>query len=277
MLLVTKPRKFSDLIRISGLSHGTNVWNDNAKYLIEEKGLKISDVISCRDDIMVYLIDKGIQPIIAFKIMEDVRKGKGLNEEYTKILNDNNIPTWYIESCNKISYLFPKAHATAYVIMAWKIAWFKIYYPLHFYASYFSIRIDVFDIKTITSGEHEIINKINEIKDKLANPKTKNLVKNKDKDLIPIYELALELIGRGFKFSGIDLEKSQATDFLVDGDKLIPPFSAIDGLGETVATSIVKAREEKMFSSKEDIKKRTKITNTHLKICLLYTSPSPRD
>lgn len=266
MLLVTKPQKFSDLIRISGLSHGTNVWNDNAKYLIEEKGLTISDVISCRDDIMVYLINKGITPIIAFKIMEDVRKGKGLNDEYQKILNDNNIPSWYIESCNKISYLFPKAHATAYVIMAWKIAWFKIYYPLHFYASYFSIRIKVFDIKTILNGESEITNKINEIKEKMANPKTKALVKNKELDLIPIYELALELLGRGYKFANIDLKKSLATDFLVEGNYLIPPFSAIDGLGDSVATSIVKAREEKMFSSKEDFKKRTKVTTTHMKI-----------
>lgn len=266
MLLITKPQKFSDLIRISGLSHGTNVWNDNAKYLIEEKGLSISDVISCRDDIMVYLIEKGIQPITAFKIMEDVRKGKGLNEEFQKVLSENKIPSWYIESCNKISYLFPKAHATAYVIMAWKIAWFKIHYPLYFYASYFSIRIDVFDIKTIIGGELELINKINDTKDKLSNPKTKALVKNKEIDLIPIYELALELVGRGYKFSNIDIKKSQATEFLVEGDTLIPPFSAIDGLGETVANSIVKAREERMFSSKEDIKKRTKVTTTHMKI-----------
>ncbi|MDE6429312.1 MAG: PolC-type DNA polymerase III, partial [Malacoplasma sp.] len=265
MLLITKPKKFSDLIRISGLAHGTNVWNDNAKYLIEEKGLKISDVISCRDDIMSYLINKGIESSIAFKIMEDVRKGKGLKEDYIKILTDNKIPDWYIESCNKISYLFPKAHATAYVIMAWKIAWFKIHYPLYFYASYFSIRIDVFDIKTILKGQDELINKINSIKEKLLNPKTKSLVKNKEIDLIPIYELALELLARGFEFSPIDLKKSQATDFLVEGNKLIPPFSAIDGLGETVATSIVKAREEKMFTSKEDIKKRTKVTTAHLK------------
>lgn len=265
MLLITKPKKFSDLIRISGLAHGTNVWNDNAKYLIEEKGLKISDVISCRDDIMSYLISKGIESSTAFKIMEDVRKGKGLKDDYIKVLNDNKIPDWYIDSCNKISYLFPKAHATAYVIMAWKIAWFKIHYPLYFYASYFSIRIDVFDIKTILRGQDELISKINSTKEKLLNPKTKKLVKNKEIDLIPIYELALELLARGFEFSPIDLKKSQATDFLVEGNKLIPPFSAIDGLGETVANSIVKAREEKMFTSKEDIKKRTKITTAHLK------------
>lgn len=266
MLLITRPKNFSDLIRISGLSHGTMVWNDNAKNLIEENGLEISDVISCRDDIMVYLMNKGIQSKIAFKIMEDVRKGKGLKDEYIAILKENNIPEWYINSCNKIQYLFPKAHATAYVIMAWKIAWFKIYYPLHFYASFFSIRTEVFDIKSMVEGKNSILEKLNDIKRRSSDPKLKSTVKTKEIDLIQIYEISLELIGRGFYIANIDLNKSHATEFIVEDDHLIPPFSTIDGLGSAVANSIIEARNIKPFTSKEDLKSRTKITNTHFKI-----------
>lgn len=266
MLLITRPKNFSDLIRISGLSHGTNVWNDNAKNLIQESGLEISDVISCRDDIMVFLLEKGIPSKISFKIMEDVRKGKGLTKEYKDILKQNNIPEWYINSCEKIAYLFPKAHASAYVIMAWKIAWFKIHYPLHFYASYFSIRTDVFDIKTIIEGKESIISKIDNIKSRLNDPKQKGSVKTKEVDLIPIYEISLELIGRGFEIKNIDLNKSDAKNFVIEDNYLIPPFSTIDGLGEAVANSIIEARNQRPFTSKDDIKNRTKITNTHFKI-----------
>lgn len=265
MLLVIRPKKFSDLIRISGLAHGTLVWNDNAKNLIQDNGIKISEVISCRDDIMVNLIDKNIPSKDSFKIMEDVRKGKGLKEDYIKLLKDNNIPNWYIESCQKIQYLFPKAHAAAYVVMAWKIAWFKIYYPLHFYASFFSIRSEVFDIQTIVEGKSSIMMKLNDIKKRMNDPKTKALVKNKESDLIQIYEMALEMIARGFTIKNIDLNKSEAEEFVVEGNSLIPPFSSIDGLGQAVANSIVEARKEKPFVSKEDISKRTKITKTHFK------------
>lgn len=266
MLLITRPKNFSDLIRISGLSHGTFVWNDNAKNLIQDHGLEISDVISCRDDIMVFLMKKGVPSKVAFKIMEDVRKGKGLKDEYVKILQDTNIPEWYISSCQKIAYLFPKAHATAYVIMAWKIAWFKIHYPLHFYASYFSIRTDVFDIKTIVDGKSAIMEKIESIKARMNDPKQKGTVKTKEIDLIPIYEITLEMIGRGYSIKNIDLNKSDAKNFIVEDNYIIPPFSTIDGLGEAVANSIIEARNKKAFTSKEDIKSRTKITNTHFKI-----------
>lgn len=266
MLLVTRPQKFSDLIRISGLSHGTNVWNDNAKNIIEQQGLPISDVISCRDDIMVYLIDKGVESLTAFKIMEDVRKGKGLTEDYINILKKNNVPEWYINSCLKIAYLFPKAHATAYVIMAWKIAWFKIHYPLHFYSSFLTIRIDCFDLKTIIGGKKEILDKLNDIKTRLNDNRTKNTVKQKELDLIQIYEIALEMIGRGYSIKNIDLNKSLANEFVVEGDYLIAPFSTIDGLGDSVANSIVEARNNKPFISKEDLQNRTKITTTHFKI-----------
>ncbi|WP_412032170.1 PolC-type DNA polymerase III [Malacoplasma muris] len=265
MLLVTRPQKFSDLIRISGLSHGTNVWTGNAKNIIEEQGVNISDVISCRDDIMVYLINKGVESLTAFKIMEDVRKGKGLTEEYIKILNSKNLPNWYIDSCLKIAYLYPKAHATAYVIMAWKIAWFKIHYPLHFYSSFLTIRRDCFDLETILEGKNAINNKLVDIKNRMNNPKTKALVKNKEIDLIQIYEIVLEMLARGFSIKNIDLNKSLENEFLVEGNSLIAPFSTIDGLGESVAKSIVEARNQQPFTSKEDLLNRTKITKTHFK------------
>lgn len=266
MLLIIRPKKFSDLIRISGLAHGTYVWNDNAKNLIQDNGIKISEVISCRDDIMVNLIRKNIPSSDSFKIMEDVRKGKGLKEEYVKKLVDNNIPNWYIESCQKIKYLFPKAHAAAYVVMAWKIAWFKIYYPLHFYSSFFSIRSEVFDIETIVEGKSAIMIKLNDIKKRMSDAKTKAIVKQKEIDLIQIYEMALEMTSRGFSIKNIDLNKSQINEFIIEENSLIPPFSTIDGLGDAVATSIVQARNERPFVSKEDILKRTKITKTHFNI-----------
>lgn len=266
MLLITRPQKFSSLIRISGLSHGTNVWNGNAKTIIEELGISISEVISCRDDIMVYLIQKGVESLTAFKIMEDVRKGKGLKEEYIAILEEKKIDKWYIESCMKISYLFPKAHATAYVIMAWKIAWFKIHYPLHFYSSFLTIRRECFDLETIIKGKTAILEKMNDIKSRLNNPKTKSLVKNKEKDLLPIYEICLEIIARGFNIKNIDLSKSLENEFVIENNVLIAPFTAIDGLGEQVAKTIVEARNAKPFVSKEDLLERTKITKTHFKI-----------
>lgn len=266
MLLVTKPKKFSDLIRISGLSHGTQVWTNNAKHLIQKSNLDISEVISCRDDIMTYLVEKGIDTLVAFKIMEDVRKGKGLLNEYKEIMLNKKVPNWYIESCEKIAYLFPKAHATAYVIMAWKIAWFKIHYPLNFYASFFSIRTSVFDIFTIVKGKNEILVKLNEIKKKINNYATKFSIKNKEIDLVPIFEIVLEMLARGFYIKNIDLNKSDIKEFIIENDYLIPPFSTIDGLGETVARSIIEARNIKSFSSKEDLIERTKITKTHFKI-----------
>lgn len=266
MLLVTKPKKFSDLIRISGLSHGTQVWTNNAKHLIQKSNLDISEVISCRDDIMTYLVEKGIDALVAFKIMEDVRKGKGLLNEYREIMLNKQVPNWYIESCEKIAYLFPKAHATAYVIMAWKIAWFKIHYPLNFYASFFSIRTSVFDIFTVVKGKNEVLVRLDEIKKKLNNHVTKFSVKNKEIDLIPIFEIILEMFARGYYIKNIDLNKSDIKEFIIENDYLIPPFSTIDGLGETVATSIIEARSIKSFSSKEDLIERTKLTKTHFKI-----------
>ncbi len=266
MLTITLPKKFSDLIRISGLSHGTDVWLGNAKDLIENNNINISEVISCRDDIMVYLIEKGLDNKDAFNIMENVRKGKGLTEDYIEKMKNNNVPDWYINSCNKIKYLFPKAHATAYVSMAWKIAWYKYYYPLAFYSTFFSIKTTVFDLPTIIQGREKIVNTLNLIKNALSKPETKYQVKNKELDLIPIYEMCIELIERGFYIKNVDINLSQVKEFLiVDNCYLIPPFSVIDGLGESVAQSIVDARNEKKFSSREDLLNRTKISKTHLK------------
>lgn len=266
MLTVASPKNFSDLIRISGLSHGTNVWIGNAKDLIEKNNINISEVISCRDDIMVYLIDKGLDSIDAFNIMENARKGKGVSESDIEKMRAKNVPEWYIDSCNKIKYLFPKAHATAYVTIAWKIAWFKYYYPLHFYATFFSIKITVFDLSTIVKGKEKIINTVNSIKSQLASNETKYLVKNKDIELIPIYEMVVEMIERGYSIKNVDINLSQIKDFIIiDNKYLIPPFSTIDGLGEAVAESIVEARKIKPFSSKEDLMNRTKISKTHYK------------
>ncbi|MGL5640189.1 MAG: PolC-type DNA polymerase III [Mycoplasmoidaceae bacterium] len=265
MLLVTKPKNFSDLVRISGLSHGTNVWNNNAKDLIEKNNLDISEVISSRDDIMVYLMSKGIDSLMSFQIMENVRKGKGISQEQEEVLRENGIHDWYIDSCNKIKYLFPKAHATAYVDMAWKIAWYKLYHPLHFYSSFFSIRSTVFDLETIVMGKQKIKSILHNINTRLSNHITKSTVKNKEIDLIPIYEISLEMIERGYSISNIDLNISLEDKYVITHNSLIPPFSCLDGLGGAVAKSIVEAREKKLFTSKDDLMKRTKISKTHLK------------
>ncbi len=268
MLDETSPKSFSDLVQISGLSHGTDVWINNSQTLIKEKNIQLSDVIGCRDDIMTFLIRKGLEPLKSFKIMENVRKGKGLTKEEEKLMLENNIPKWYIESCKKIKYMFPKAHATAYVLMAWRVAWYKINYPHEYYATFFTTRTDVFDIKTIASGPKIIKEKIDELNE-LINKKEK--ISQKDKDLIPIYEVALEMWLRGIEMTNIDIKLSKEKSFDVikinNKKKIIPPFTAIDGLGLAVSSSIVKARNNrnnKLFNSIEDFQKSTNITKTHL-------------
>ncbi len=271
MLEITKPSSFSELVQISGLSHGTDVWIGNAKDLIENNNLNISltDVIGCRDDIMTFLSSKGIDPLIAFTIMESVRKGQGISKEYIDILNKNNIPQWYIDSCNKIKYMFPKAHATAYVLMAWRIAWYKINYPAEYYATFFSTRTEVFDIKTLIAGADKIREQIQIINEKIQN----RIADKKEKDLIVVYEVALEMWERGISLHNIDLQLSDEKIFkvhLINNEKvIIPPFIAIDGLGEKIAKSIVderNLREKPIFISVEDFQKNTNITKTHLQI-----------
>ncbi|MFS0561173.1 PolC-type DNA polymerase III [Terribacillus sp. 179-K 1B1 HS] len=258
MLEDTNPSTFAELVQISGLSHGTDVWLGNAQELINSGICTLPEVIGCRDDIMVYLMHRGLDSSLAFKIMESVRKGKGLQDEWVEEMKKNNVPDWYIDSCLKIKYMFPKAHAAAYVLMAVRIAYFKVHHPILFYAAYFSVRASDFELDTMIKGPEAIRQRINEINQKGhdASPKEKNLV--------TVLELSLEMCERGFHFQRVDLYKSSATDFLVDGDSLIPPFNAIDGLGTNAALNIVKVREDGEFLSKEDLRERSRISKTVL-------------
>ncbi|PLR87433.1 PolC-type DNA polymerase III [Bacillus sp. V33-4] len=258
MLEDTKPTTFSELVQISGLSHGTDVWLGNAQELIHNKTCNLSEVIGCRDDIMVYLIYQGLEPAFAFKIMESVRKGKGLTDEMEEEMRKNSVPEWYINSCKKIKYMFPKAHAAAYVLMAVRIAYFKVHHPLMYYAAYFTVRAEDFDVEAMTRGSQAIRARIDEINAKGldASPKEKNL--------LTVLELALEMCERGFSFGKVDLYRSSADQFLIDGDSLIPPFNSIPGLGTNAALNIVKARGEGEFLSKEDLQQRGKISKTIL-------------
>ncbi|WP_338754061.1 PolC-type DNA polymerase III [Bacillus sp. FJAT-52991] len=256
MLEDTKPTTFSELVQISGLSHGTDVWLGNAQELIHNGICELSDVIGCRDDIMVYLIYQDLDPAFAFKIMESVRKGKGLTEEMEEEMRNKKVPEWYIDSCKKIKYMFPKAHAAAYVLMAVRIAYFKVHLPLLYYAAYFTVRAEDFDIEAMVRGSAAITSKLEEINAKGldASPKEKNL--------LTVLELALEMSERGFSFQKVDLYRSSADQFVIDGQSLIPPFNAIPGLGTNAAYNIVKAREEGEFLSKEDLQQRGKVSKT---------------
>ena len=270
MLEETKPTTFAELIKISGLSHGTDVWLGNARDLCtpNEDGIievPFKDVIGCRDDIMVNLIQWGLPPAKAFKIMEFVRKGKASKDpegwkEHAEYMREHNIPEWYIESCRKIKYMFPKAHATAYVTSAFRIAWFKVHEPIWYYCAYLSIRRDQFDIASMIRGEDAIRDKIDEIDEK------GNSASNKEIDTRETLCLCLEMCARGFYFKNIDIEKSDSKKFVITEDKkgLIIPFRALDGLGENVAEQIVKARNEAPFISQEDLMKRGKINQTAL-------------
>ena len=261
MLEDTRPTTFSQLVRISGLSHGTDVWLNNAQDLIKNNIATLSEVIATRDDIMIYLIEKGINHKTAFSIMEDVRKGKGLKPEYEKLLSENNnIDSWFIESCKKIKYLFPKAHAVAYVVMAFRIAYFKVHYPEAFYATYFTVRADDFDAELILQGPKVIKEAISEFekKDKEASVKEKNL--------LTILEVANEMYLRGIQFVPIDLYKSDVKRFKLTRDGILPPISSLQGLGITAAQNIISERNKGRFTSIEDLKRRTKITKNVVQI-----------
>ncbi len=262
MLVDTKPKTFSELIKISGLSHGTDVWLGNAQELIRNKVVPFKNVIGCRDDIMVYLMYNGLEPIKAFKIMEFVRKGKASKDPDTwaghvETMKNAGIEDWFIDSCGKIKYMFPKAHAAAYVISAFRIAWFKVHMPVIYYATYFSARITDYDIEVMMEG-------YNAIKEKMAEINAKGYeATNKDSAVLETLKIALEATARGMKFAPIDLNKSEATTFVVvDDNTMIPPFSTIDGLGDTVAKTIVSEREKRPFFSIEDVQKRGKVSAT---------------
>ncbi len=256
MLEDTKPTTFSELVQISGLSHGTDVWLGNAQELIQAGTCKLSEVIGCRDDIMVYLIYQGLEPSLAFKIMESVRKGKGVPPEWEEEMRNNNVPGWYIDSCKKIKYMFPKAHAAAYMLMAIRVAYFKVHHPILYYAAYFTVRADDFDLEAMVRGSNALRAKIDEIAVKGLEASVK------EKSLMTVLELCLEMCERGFSFKRIDLYRSDAKQFIIDGDSLIPPFNAIPGLGTNAAENIVKAREGGEFLSKEDLQQRGKVSKT---------------
>ncbi len=265
MLRDSRPKTFAELVKISGLSHGTDVWNSNVQDLISGKikefgRVDFKKVFGCRDDIMTDLIDYGMQPTQAFEIMEFVRKGKThVNPEkwgyYTDLMRQSDVPEWFIWSCNKIKYLFPKAHATAYVLMAMRIAWFKKYRPIYFYAAYFSKRAPFFDVDAFYQGEEGIKRRMASIT---------NDSSDRDKNLETVLEVALEMVMRGFRFNPIDINRSQATEFVIDEDQksLLLPLIVVDSLGLAAANSVVEAREKKPFISKQDIRTRTKLSKT---------------
>lgn len=257
MLRDTKPKAFSDLVRISGLSHGTDVWLNNAQTLIQEGKAEISTAICTRDDIMTYLIFKGLDSELSFNIMESVRKGKGLTPEYEKEMLAHDVPEWYIWSCKKIKYMFPKAHAVAYVMMGFRIAWFKIHYPLAYYASYFSVRATAFDYELMCQGK-EILE--HHIKIYKSNP---NLTK-KEQDTLKDMKIVQEMYARGYEFLPLDIYKSHATKFLIVEGKLLPPFSCVEGMGGIAAEALAEAAKKGRFISKDDIKQRAKVSATTL-------------
>lgn len=254
MLIDTKPKTFADLLRISGLSHGTDVWLGNAQTLIENGTITLKETISTRDSIMIYLINKGVEKKKSFKIMEKVRKGKGLTEEDIADMKASDVPDWYIESCQKIKYMFPKAHAAAYVMMAFRIAYFKINYPEAYYASYFSVRAcDDFDYSCMCQGIDVARDAIREIQAKGQEATAK------DKNKQTVLEIVVEFYARGFKFCPIDLYRSDAKNFLPTEEGLLPPFSSLQGLGVNAAQSIVEGRKDGEFNTLEELKERTSL------------------
>jgi DNA polymerase-3 subunit alpha (Gram-positive type) len=261
MLEETRPKTFADLLQISGLSHGTGVWLGNAQELIRQGICTISTVIGCRDNIMLYLIYRGMDAALAFKITESVRKGKGLTEEWIAEMKKHDVPDWYIDSCQKIEYMFPRAHAAAYVTSAVRAAFFKLYYPIEFYATYFTVRCaEDFDVEVFRGGYDAILEKLVEIENKGPGAPAK------EKNMIPVLEMGLEMTARGFSFQSVDLYRSHANRFVIDGKSLIPPFSAIQGIGENAAKQIAAAREEGDFLSVEDFQIRARASKTVVEV-----------
>lgn len=257
MLQDTHPQSFSDLVRISGLSHGTDVWLGNAQTLIENGDATISTAICCRDDIMVYLINQGLDEALSFTIMEGVRKGKGLKPEQEEAMREKNVPDWYIWSCKQIKYMFPKAHAAAYVMMAWRIAWYKVYHPLAYYAAYFSIRAKAFSYEDMCLGKEHLNERMRQIKNT-----PKHEVKNADLDLLREMKIADEMYARGYEFMPLDIYKAKAKDFQIIDGKIMPALTSIDGMGEKAALQVEEASKNEPFTSLENFRNRTKAPQT---------------
>lgn len=258
MLEETKPKTFSDLVKISGLSHGTDVWTGNAQELIANGTATISECICTREDIMNNLIQMGVANFTSFDTMEKVRKGKGIPEKYLDEIREHEVPEWFIESCNKIKYMFPKAHAAAYVMMALRIAWFKVYKPHQYYATYFTVRADDFEIGIARKT-------VKEIREDIKNMHEQPSLNPREKGILVMLEMVLEMKCRGINFADIDIYSSEAMNFTVTEDNLIrPPLNAVPGLGENAALSIVEARNEETFKSQDDLLARTKLSTTLL-------------
>ena len=256
MLIDTKPQSFSDLIRISGLSHGTDVWLGNAQTLIEEGKATISTAICTRDDIMIYLIGMGLESELSFTIMESVRKGKGLKDEWIEEMKAHDVPDWYIWSCQKIKYMFPKAHAAAYVMMAWRIAYCKVYYPLAYYAAYFSIRATAFNYELMCQGKEKLNYFIKDYE------KRKDTLTKKEQDTVKDMRIVQEMYARGFTFLPLDVYTAKARYFQIIDGKLMPALNTIEGLGDKAAEAIEDAAKQGAFLSKDDFRQRTKVSKT---------------
>lgn len=264
ILETTRPSTFAELVRICGLAHGTDVWSNNAQSIIEQGIAPLNQVICNRDDIMTYLIQMGMNKKQAFKIMENVRKGKGLTEEEGALMQNAGIPAWYIDSCQKITYMFPKAHAAAYVTMAFRIAYYKIYHPLAFYASFFSVRAEDVEPETMLKGYEAIRQRLKEIH------KMRHEASQKDKKLIPILEVAMEMCARGFRFYPVDIYRSQAHQYLSLEKGLLLPFAALPNVGRSAAEGIVGARGNEAYLSIEDFQTRTRLNKTSMDVMRQY-------
>ncbi|MCR5793388.1 MAG: PolC-type DNA polymerase III [Lachnospiraceae bacterium] len=256
MLRDTKPQNFSDLVRISGLSHGTDVWLNNAQFFIARGDCTLSTAICTRDDIMTFLIHSGVENGAAFKIMESVRKGKGLKPDMEEAMKAAGVPEWYLESCRRIKYMFPKAHAAAYVMMALRIAWFKVYYPLAYYAAYFGIRASAFNYELMCLGKERLKMHMEDYKSR------KDTLTNKEQDTFKDMKLVLEMYARGFEFEPIDIYKAKANTFQIVGNKLMPSLCSIDGMGEKAAQGLEEAALDGEFFSQDDLKQRAKLSQT---------------
>ncbi len=256
MLRDTKPKNFSDLVRISGLSHGTDVWLNNAQYFIKEGNCTLSTAICTRDDIMTYLIHTGVENGLAFKIMESVRKGKGLTPDMEQSMKEAGVEDWYIESCKRIKYMFPKAHAVAYVMMAFRIAYFKVFYPLAYYAAFFSIRAKAFDYELMCQGKEKLEAAIRDYK------RRSNELSKKEQDSLGDMKIVQEMYARGFSFMPIDVFRAKATHFQIIDGQLMPSLDSIDGMGGKAAEGIVEAVKDGPFSSRENFKERCKVSGT---------------
>ena len=262
MLVDTKPTTFSELVRISGLSHGTDVWLNNAQDLVRQGICTLKDAICTRDDIMVYLIHHGVENAKAFKIMESVRKGKGLTEEFEEIMREHDVPDWYIKSCKKIKYMFPKAHAVAYVTSAYRIAYFKVHHPKEFYCAYFTVRADEFDAELMARGELVARESLKTLEAKEAAKEASA----KDGNVMTILEVVIEMYARGITFDKIDLYKSDATKFVPTETGILPPLNALAGVGTNAAKAIAEARGGEVFDSIEDLQQRSKANKTVIEV-----------